>query len=462
MPPSPVPAVAHPAVRRSDFPADFLFGAATASYQIEGAVAEDGRAPSIWDTFSRTPGKVKNGDHGDVACDHYHLWAQDLDLMKTLGFNAYRFSVAWPRVVPAGRGAVNAKGLDFYDRLVDGCLARGLSPHVTLYHWDLPQALQDEGGWMRRETAYAMADYARAVAQRLGDRVASWATHNEPFCAGFLGHAFGMHAPGLYDLEGSLVAVHHLLLSHGLSVQAVRGVLPRARVGIVNNPAPIHPATDRPEDHAAARRMDAMRNRLFFDPVFGLGYPEELEGRRGGAGHLEAAIRPGDLAVMAQPIDWVGVNFYNRHLVTYAPEDHGFVQARFVKTDEPHTALGWEVYPDALREVLVRIHRDWKPKALVVTENGAAYEDVAGAGDRVEDEDRRRYLESHLAACRDALREGVPLQGYLVWTLVDNFEWAEGYAARFGIVRMAVPGGPRMVKASGEWYGRFLRGELDR
>jgi beta-glucosidase len=461
MPTRPAPTTPPPAVRRSDFPPDFLFGTATASYQIEGAVAEDGRRPSIWDTFSHTPGKVKNGDTGDLACDHYHLWQQDLDLMKALGLGAYRFSVAWPRVIPEGRGAVNAKGLDFYDRLVDGLLARGISPHVTLYHWDLPQVLQGEGGWMRRETAQAMADYAGVVARRLGDRVATWATHNEPFCAGFLGHAWGMHAPGLRDDDGALVAVHHLLLSHGLAVQAVRSALPRARIGIVNNPAPIHAASDRPEDQAAARRMDALRNRLFHDPIFGRGYPEELTAGLRPSGRLAAAIQPGDLAAMAQPIDWLGVNFYNRHVVEHAP-GHGAIEARFVPTDEPHTSIGWEVYPDALREILVRIQRDWKPKALVVTENGAAYDDVPRAGDRVEDEDRRRYLESHLAACRDALREGVPLQGYFVWTLVDNFEWAEGYGNRFGIVRMAVPGGARVVKASGEWYGRFVRGELDR
>ncbi len=457
--PNVAPAAKRPAVRRSDFPAGFFFGTSTASYQVEGAVAEDGRRPSIWDTFSHTPGKVKNGDTGDVACDHYHRWEADLDLMRALGLGAYRFSVAWPRVVPEGRGAVNAKGLDFYDRLVDGLLARGISAHVTLYHWDLPQALEDEGGWQRRETAYAMADYARAVAARLGDRVATWATHNEPFCAAFLGHAWGMHAPGLRDLEAAKVVVHHLLLSHGLSMQAVRSALPGARLGIVNNPAPIHAASDRPEDQAAARRMDAIRNRLFHDPIFGHGYPQELQ-MEAGAG-LKAAVLPGDLDTIAQPLDWIGVNFYNRHVVAHAP-GHGPAEAAFIRTDEPHTSIGWEVYPDALREVLVRIHRDWKPKALVVTENGAAYDDVPGPGDRVDDEERRSYLEAHLAACRDALREGVPLEGYLVWTLVDNFEWAEGYRNRFGIVRMAEPGGPRVVKASGEWYGRFVRGELDR
>jgi beta-glucosidase len=445
------------AVQRSDFPADFLFGTATASYQIEGAVEEDGRAPSIWDTFSHTPGKVKNGDHGDVACDHYHRWGEDLDLMQRLGMKAYRFSVAWPRVVPRGRGAVNEKGLDFYDRLVDGLLERGLSPHVTLFHWDLPQVLQDEGGWTRRETAQAMAEYARAVAQRLGDRVATWATHNEPFCAAFLGHAWGKHAPGLSDPAAAMTASHHLLLSHGLSVQAVRAVLPGARIGIVNNPAPIHPASDRPEDAAAAGRIDALRNRWFHDPVFGRGYPREIVERAPG---FEQVVRPGDLEIISAPIDWVGVNYYNRQVVAHAPGE-GLLEVRSVRTENEHTSIGWEVYPDALRELLVRIHRDWKPKAIMVTENGAAWEDVPGPSDRVEDEQRRRYIEDHLAACRAALREGVPLRGYFVWTLLDNFEWAEGYAHRFGVVRMATPGGARVVKRSGEWYGAFVRGALD-
>jgi beta-glucosidase len=449
-----------PTVRRSEFPAGFAFGTSTASYQIEGAVREDGRGPSIWDTFSHTPGKIKNGDHGDLACDHYHRWREDLDLMRDLGLNAYRFSVAWPRVVPEGRGKVNARGLDFYDRLLDGLLERGIAPHATLYHWDLPQALQDEGGWARRETALAFPDYVRAVVERLGDRVATWATHNEPFCSAFLGHLWGIHAPGQTDLGTALAVSHHLLLSHGLGVQALRAVLPRARAGIVNNPAPLHPASDRAEDLAAAARADAFRNRWFHDPIFGRGYPREVL-ERAPREAFDRALLPGDLDTIAQPIDFVGVNFYNRHVVQDAP-GAGFLDVKMVETDLEHTDLGWEVYPDALREILVRVHRDWHPKALMVTENGAAYADVVETGGRVEDESRRRYLESHLAACRDAVREGVPLQGYFAWTLVDNFEWAEGFGARFGIVRMEAPGGPRVVKASGGWYGAFIRGELDR
>ena len=456
---SPSPTAARPSVRRSEFPPDFAFGTATASYQIEGAVEEDGRGPSIWDTFSHTPGKVRNEDTGDVSCDHYHRWRQDLDLMRGLGLNAYRFSVAWPRVLPGGRGRVNPAGLDFYERLVDGALERGLAPHLTLYHWDLPQALQDQGGWMQRDTAAAFAEYARVVANRLGDRVASWATHNEPFCAAFLGHLFGSHAPGSSDYEGALVVSHHMLLSHGLAVQALRAALPRGRVGLVNNPAPIHPASARPEDTATAVRVDAFRNRWFHDPVFGKGYPREILEHRP-APRFERAVLSGDLATIAQPIDFLGVNYYNRHVVEAAPAG-GFQGARFVRTELEHTSGGWEVYADGLREILVRVHRDWSPAALFVTENGAFYEDVAGPGGRVEDEGRRRYLEAHLAACRDALREGVPLRGYFVWTLVDNFEWAEGFSSRFGLVRMAEPGGPRVVKASGDWYGAFVRGELE-
>jgi beta-glucosidase len=444
-----------PAVSRSDFPEGFAFGAATSSYQIEGAVAEDGRLPSIWDTFSHTPGKVKGGDTGDVACDHYHRWREDLDLLRALGLDAYRFSVAWPRVMPQGRGPVEARGLDFYDRLVDGLLARGLSPHVTLYHWDLPQPLQDLGGWTRRDTARAFADFARAVAGRLGDRVSTWATHNEPFCSAFVGHLYGVHAPGAADARTALVASHHLLLSHGLGVQALRAELPRARVGLVNNPAPIHPASDRPGDRAAAWRLDGLRNRWFHDPVFGKGYPRDVVEGMGVPG-FEAAILPGDLAVVAQPLDFLGVNYYNRTVVEDDP-DAAWPRARQVRTGGPHTATDWEVYPDGLREILVRVHRDWPTGAILVTENGASFADVPGPDGRVEDEERRRYLEAHLGACRDALRSGVPLRGYFVWSLVDNFEWADGYSQRFGLVRMAVPGGARTVKASGAWLAAFLR-----
>jgi beta-glucosidase len=451
-----MPTAAPLPVHRSDFPPDFAWGTASSSYQVEGAVAEDGRGPSIWDTFSHTPGKVRNGDTGDVACDHYHRWTEDLDLMRRLGLTALRFSVAWPRVIPQGRGPVNDRGLDFYERLVDGALARGLAPHLTLFHWDLPQPLQDGGGWAARDTALAFVDYAEAVARRLGDRVATWATHNEPFCAAFLGHLFGRHAPGLTDLDTAMVASHHLLLSHGLAARALRALVPGGRLGIVHNPAPIHAASDAPEDHAAARRVDGLRNRWFHDPVFGRGYPADVLAELGSP-RLAAAIRPEDLAAIAAPLDFLGVNYYNRHVVQHAPGE-GWAHARFLRTEREHSALGWEVYPDGLREILVRLHRDYAPRALVVTENGAAFDDVPGAGGRVEDEARRRYLEAHIGACRDARAEGVPLAGYFAWTLVDNFEWAEGFAARFGLVRMDRPGGPRVVKASGDWYRDFLRG----
>jgi len=444
------------APRRSEFPADFAFGAATSSYQVEGAAREDGRGPSIWDTFSHTPGKVRNGDTGDVACDHYHRFAEDLDLLKSLGLTAYRFSVSWPRVLPEGRGPVNAKGLDFYDRLVDGALRRGLAPHLTLYHWDLPQALEDKGGWRERDTAAAFADYASLVAGRLGDRVATWATHNEPFCSAFLGHLWGKHAPGLTDPKAAFLASHHLLFSHGLATKALRASLPDARVGIVNNPAPVHPATQSPEDRAAASRTDAFRNRFFHDPLAGKGYPEEILARAPG---FLRSVRPEDLATIAEPIDFLGVNYYSREVVEDAPGE-GLLDARAVARGEEHTATSWEVYPDGLREILVRIHKDYHPNAILVAENGAAYEDLPLPSGRVQDEGRRRYLESHLSACRDALREGVPLEGYFVWSLIDNFEWAEGFACRFGLARMEVPGGARVVKASGDWYRAFVRGEL--
>ncbi|WP_216326925.1 GH1 family beta-glucosidase [Deinococcus aestuarii] len=447
-------------LRKTDFPADFAWGTATAAYQIEGAVAEDGRSPSIWDTFSHTPGKVKAGENGDVACDHYHRWEEDLGLMRALGLNAYRFSVAWPRVVPGGRGEVNARGLDFYDRLTDGLLARGVDPYVTLYHWDLPQVLQDAGGWANRNTAYAFAEYADAVAGRLGDRVRGWITHNEPWCAAFLGNVVGIHAPGGQDLATGLLASHHLLLSHGLAVERVRARVPDARVGITLILGPQQPATDRPEDVAAARRGDGFLNRWFLDPVYGRGYPADmLDLYRPHAPAFEEAIQPGDLETIAARTDFLGVNYYQRSVVEHAPGERGLMDTRQLRPEGEYTAFDWEVYPDGLREILVRVHQDYAPPVLYVTENGAAYDDRPTPDGQIHDEARRRYIERHLAACRDAIRAGVPLKGYFAWSLLDNFEWAEGYSKRFGLVRVDYGTGRRTVKASGEWYGRLARGE---
>ncbi|MEF2277216.1 GH1 family beta-glucosidase [Deinococcus sp. YIM 134068] len=447
-------------VRKADFPADFAWGTATAAYQIEGAVAEDGRSPSIWDTFAHTRGRVKGGDTGDVACDHYHRWREDLDLMAGLGLNAYRLSVAWPRVVPDGRGAVNRRGLDFYDRLTDGLLERGIAPYVTLYHWDLPQVLQDAGGWANRDTAHAFAQYADAVAGRLGDRVRGWVTHNEPWCAAFLGHMMGVHAPGLSDLETALRASHHLLLSHGLATGAIRAAVPNAQVGITLILGPQHAASDREGDVAAARRGDGFLNRWFLDPLYGRGYPADmLELYRPHAPAFESAIQHGDLDLIAVPTDFLGVNYYQRSVVKHFPGGRGFMNSTQLRPPGEYTAFDWEVYPDGLREILARVHKEYAPPVLYVTENGAAYDDRPDTDGQVHDEDRRRYLERHLAACREAIEGGVPLRGYFAWSLLDNFEWAEGYSKRFGLVRVDYETGRRTVKDSGAWYGRLARGE---
>lgn len=442
--------------KRSDFPADFLWGTATAAYQIEGAVDADGRGTSIWDTFSHTQGTIKNGDNGDQACDHYKRWQDDVTLMAELGLNAYRFSVAWARVMPEGRGLVNNRGLDFYDRLVDRLLALHLEPWVTLYHWDLPQALQDRGGWCARDTAEAFVEYANVVAARLGDRVSGWMTHNEPWCAGFLGHLFGIHAPGQHDLGAALQATHHLLLSHGLATQALRARLPKARVGIVLNLAPAHAASTQPADAAAARRQDGFSNRWFLDPVHGRGYPADMltlfERQAPG---FAATIKPGDFETIAAPIDFVGINYYNRHVVADAPGS-GLLELSHQRPPGEYTYFDWEVYPAGLSEILLYVHKNYGPQALYVTENGATFRDDADSHDYVNDEARRRYLEKHIAACRDARQQGAPLRGYFVWSLLDNFEWAEGYDKRFGLVRVNFETQARVVKASGRWLSRLL------
>ncbi|RDI96294.1 beta-glucosidase [Meiothermus sp. QL-1] len=438
-------------MRRSDFPPDFTWGTATSAYQIEGAVAEDGRGVSIWDTFSHTPGKTHGGETGDVACDHYHRYLEDIALMRALGVNAYRFSLAWPRVFPEGQGVPNPKGLAFYDRLVDALLTAGITPWVTLYHWDLPQALEDRGGWPARETAYAFAAYADGVSRHLGDRVKHWITLNEPWCSAYLGYGAGVHAPGKQDLGLFLAAAHHLLLGHGLAVNVLRQNVPDARVGITLNLSPGHPASPHPDDVAAARRYDGFQNRWYLDPLYGYGYPPDML-----ALYKEAAppVQPGDLELIATPTDFLGLNYYSRAVVQHSPQPpHRFA---YVRVGEERTAMDWEVYPEGLLELLRRLSREYRPKAIYITENGAAYPDVVEDGD-IQDTERVRYLERHLAQCLLALREGVPLKGYFVWSLLDNFEWAEGYSKRFGLVYVDFATQARRLKASGRWLQAFLR-----
>ena len=438
------------------FPKDFVFGAATASYQIEGAWQADVKGESIWDRFSHTPGAVENGDTGDVACDHYHRWADDIALMQSLGLRAYRFSISWPRIFPQGRGQLNAAGLDWYDRLVDGLLAAGIEPWVTLYHWDLPQTLQDLGGWANRDVARWFADYADVVSRRLGDRVQRWITHNEPWVVAFVGHLFGAHAPGKRDPKLALQVGHHLLLSHGLALEPLRANAgASARLGITLNLSPIHPASDKRADEEAAQRRDGQLNRWFLDPVFFCRYPEDMLALYGANAPEPAAS---DLQVIGRPIDFLGVNYYTRQVVAAGGKD-GFVGTVDKHMPGEHTEMGWEVYPAGLADLLVRVHQDYQPAALVVTENGAAFADVlrpaqGGEPEGVADARREAYLRGHLQAAHQAIQAGVPLTGYFAWSLMDNFEWGHGYTKRFGLAYVDYPTQRRVVKQSGRWYAR--------
>ncbi|MFI9581720.1 GH1 family beta-glucosidase [Streptomyces sp. NPDC052236] len=435
------------------FHSGFAWGAATSAYQIEGAVAEDGRAPSIWDTFCKQPGTIAGGDTGDIACDHYRRWPDDVALMKALGLNAYRFSIAWPRVMPDGDSRVNPAGLAFYDQLVDALLEAGLAPHATLYHWDLPQALEDRGGWPARDTALRFADYATVVADRLGDRVTNWATLNEPYCSAWLGHLQGVMAPGRTDLTAAVRASHHLLLAHGLGVEALRSTASQARVGIVNILTQSEPASDRPEDIAAARRDDGHNNRWWLDPIHGRGYPADMVEVYG----TEPPAKPGDLETIAAPLDWLGVNYYKRSVTVDDPQGPAPFARPVTPPGTPRTGMDWEVHPDRLEHLLVRISEDYAPRSIFVTENGSAYPDRAAPDGSVHDVERIAFLESHLAACARAARRGVPLDGYFAWSLLDNFEWAYGYSQRFGIVHVDYETQTRTIKDSGHRYAEIIR-----
>lgn len=431
------------------FPDGFLWGAATAAYQIEGAVTEDGRGPSIWDTFSHTPGATYRGDTGDIACDHYHRWKSDLDLLTDLGVGTYRFSVAWPRVQPAGSGAVNQAGLAFYDRLVDGLLERGIEPMVTLYHWDLPQALQDLGGWASRDTALRFADYAALVHEVLGDRVPRWLTLNEPYCSAFVGHLEGRHAPGVQDEAVAISTVHHLLLAHGKAVQALRAQGRTDGLGITCNLTSPHPASDREEDVAAWRRLDLYENRLFLDPLLKGVYPEDAKEYYRGISDF-SFVRDGDLDVINSPLDYFGINYYERHLVAADPSDpvRGW---RRVPDPEP-TVVGIGVHPEGLREVLNRVSRDYTDLPLFVTETGIALHDYVDPEGGVDDHERIAFFDGHLRAVADAIADGVDVRGIAPWSLMDNYEWAWGYGYRFGMVYVDYRTQERIPKASAAWY----------
>ncbi|MFM9445073.1 GH1 family beta-glucosidase [Streptomyces acidiscabies] len=433
-------------------PADFVWGAATAAYQIEGAVAEDGRSPSVWDTFSHTPGKVAGGDTGDVACDHYHRMPEDVALLSQLGLDAYRFSMAWPRVQPGGTGPVNARGIAFYDRLVDELLARDITPWATLYHWDLPQALEDAGGWPERDTAHRFAEYAGLAADALGDRVKHWITLNEPFCSAMLGYYFGDHAPGRRSFPDFTKAAHHLLLGHGLAVQRIREAVPDSQVGITLNPLVAHPASDAPEDIEAARRADAIGARIYLDPVLLGRYPADLLTDLAKQ-DAQLPVQEGDLKTIAQPLDFLGVNYYFRDVVRATDEPHGYEGVP--QTHRPSTAMPWEIYPEGMTALLTRLSREYPALPLYITENGAAFDDSHSPVDatgRIQDTDRTAYLADHLAAIGLARAAGADVRGYFCWSLMDNFEWAYGYEKRFGLVHVDYETQVRTPKASALWF----------
>ncbi len=442
------------------FPKNFVWGVATAAYQIEGAWNEDGKGESIWDRFSHTPGKIKNGDTGDVACDHYHRWRDDVALLRELGVRAYRFSIAWPRILPDGRGAVNQRGIDFYSGLVDALLEANITPFVTLYHWDLPQALQDQGGWVSRDTAQAFADYADVISRVLGDRVKNWITINEPHVAAFEGYQLGIHAPGIADPPSAVKASHHLLLAHGWSVPPLRRNSAGAQVGIVLNTTLAMPATGRGEEVDAARQVDGRVQRWFLDPLCGRHYPADIVAEYAVAGFLPdgmSFVRPDDLRVIATPTDFLGVNYYSRALVKHATTASGLKSHENVHLPQAeHTDMGWEVYPDGLYQLLCRLHFDYRPAKIFITENGASYSDAPDAHGAVNDTRRIDYLRAHLAAAHRAIQAGVPLAGYFAWSLMDNFEWAQGYAQRFGIVWVDYATQKRIPKASARWYQQLI------
>ncbi|MHB9753628.1 GH1 family beta-glucosidase [Streptomyces sp. BYX5S] len=456
------------------FPAGFLWGSATAAYQIEGAVREDGRTPSIWDTFSHTPGKVANGDTGDVAVDHYHRWRDDVRLMADLGLTAYRFSVAWPRVQPTGRGPAVQRGLDFYRGLVDELLGHGIKPVVTLYHWDLPQELESAGGWPERDTAYRFSEYAGIVGEALGDRVESWVTLNEPWCSAFLGYGSGVHAPGRTDHAAALRAAHHLNLGHGLASSALRGVLPaRAEVGISLNPSVVRARTEAPADLDARRRIDALANRVFSGPLLKGAYPQDLLTDTASITDW-SFVRDGDTAAIHQPLDFIGLNYYTPAVVSAADPErtgprldgHGASEhtpwpaaddIAFHHAPGELTAMNWPVDPTGLTDLLLDYTAQAPGVPLYVTENGAAYEDAVDAEGRVHDPDRVRYLHAHLAAIHDAIAQGADVRGYFLWSLLDNFEWAYGYGKRFGAVYVDYETQARIPKTSATWYSQVAR-----
>jgi beta-glucosidase len=440
------------------FPEDFVWGAATSAYQIEGAYLEDGRGESIWDHFCHAPGNVVNNDTGDVACDHYHRLQEDIGLMASLNLQAYRFSVSWPRVLPKGRGQVNQMGLDFYSHLVDGLLEVGIEPFLTLYHWDLPQILQENGGWANRDTVDYFEEYTSVVFRALGDRVRYWITHNEPWVAAFGGHQLGKLAPGIKDLETAIQVAHHLLLSHGRVVKVLKDLGgERTLVGISLNLSPAHPATEKPEDQEAAVRIDGYINRWYLDPLFKGAYPEDMLDL-----YVDKVpqIEPGDMECISTRIDFLGVNYYSRVVMEAAPGE-GFLGARgVVDESSEYTESGWEVYPQGLYEVLTRLREEYQTSAIYITENGAAFPDEVDENGQINDHQRQQFLKDHFLHAHRAIEGGVPLRGYFVWSVMDVFEWDSGYSHRYGLIYVNRETLERKVKRSGLWYRQFIQQQM--
>jgi beta-glucosidase len=438
------------------FPDGFLWGAATSAYQIEGATGEDGRGESIWERFATRPGAIADGSDARVACDHYHRWPEDVALMRWLGLGAYRFSIAWPRIIPVGRGAVNRAGLDFYNRLVDALLEAGIEPFATLYHWDLPQPLEEAGGWATRATVDAYLEYVDIVSNALGDRVRRFITHNEPWCISVLGYAEGLHAPGRREWPAALAAAHHLLLSHGLAAPIIRGNARDAELGITLNLVPTEPASPSAADRDASRALDGAFNRWFLDPLYGRGYPEDVIADHLDSGHLPGLelpfVKPGDLETIAAATDFLGINYYSRAVVRSTRVAEADNLPRTVHVSDDKTDLGWEVHPDGLRQLLLRVQRDYAPPAVYITENGAAYETAPDELGFIHDIERQRFLHGHLLAALEACRAGVPLAGYFAWSLLDNYEWQEGHNKRFGLVWVDFATQERIIKESGVQY----------
>lgn len=446
--------------RRNAFPLDFIWGAATSSYQIEGRTPDDGRGDCIWTAFSHTPGKTYNGDTGDVAIEHLTRYREDIGVMREIGLQAYRFSVSWARVIPDGVGKPNPAGLDFYNRLIDALLAAGITPFLTLYHWDLPLALQDGGGWANRDIISQFADYAGLVASRYADRVQHWITINEPWCVAHLGHWLGIHAPGIQHAPTAFRVAHHTLMAHAAAVPVIRGAVPSAKVGIAPNLYPVYAASESEADKAAAQRYDAYQNRWFLDPVYKGTYPQDYVDYLTSRGMLDG-IDLAEISAAAVPTDFLGINFYSRSVREAVEHGDDVLNSVEVPPAGDITAMGWEVYPQGLTEMLTRVTTDYAPAAIYITENGAAYDDVVeqnGSQPVIDDVERTRFVSAHFAAAADAIARGVPLKGFFVWSLFDNFEWAEGYRKRFGVVHVDYATQTRTLKRSGQFYRDWLAG----